>query len=99
MRAALADGSPVFVGGYVDSAYEAWRVGQRALGIPNEADPNGGGHATVVVESFDNDDGSSDFSDLTSWGAGFGGDGGHVRVSQWWLASMWDAFVVTARVA
>lgn len=92
----LDAGIPLARGSFVDSAYENYRYGD-IVGVPNEADPNGGGHATVITGYYVNPDGSVDFDDKTSWGDAFGGDHGHVRISQGCFLSSWDVYPMSIR--
>ncbi|MHB2027595.1 MAG: hypothetical protein ACYCPT_02105 [Acidimicrobiales bacterium] len=84
----------VQVGGPVGPAYMGYTLGQPAIG----PEPNGAGHATTLTGYYAMPDGSIEFDDKTSWGDGFGGDHGHVRVTSAWVRSMWDGLAWACRM-
>jgi hypothetical protein len=98
VRQLLAQGVPLLVGGFVDSAFESYALGQPAVDAPNQSDPSGGGHAMVIVGYRTQPDGSTWFEVLSSWGAGFG-DAGHAWVTEAWVLALWDCYAWTVREA
>lgn len=96
VAAAIAAGFPVYVGFFVDSLFEDLQPGQVAQ-APNEADPNGGGHAVYLSAFTTNADGSRTFTLTNSWGTGWC-DQGRCLVSEAWLAAAWELWVVDVKV-
>ena len=92
--AAIASGFPVFVGFFVDSAFEQLSPGQVAP-APNENDPNGGGHA-VYLSAFKRVNGKRLFTLTNSWGNWC--DNGQCLVGDEWLAKVWDLLVMDVGV-
>lgn len=87
--AALEAGLPVWVGFFADSAFESLPAGQIA-GAPHEPDPNGGGHAVVLV-GYQTMGGARVFTIRNSWGTGWG-NAGRGLVSEAWLRAAWAAY-------
>ena len=96
VAAALAAGFPVYVGFFVDSAFEALQPGQVA-GAPDQNDPNGGGHAVILTGFSTAADGTRTFTLRNSWGAGWC-NGGTCLVGQAWLDAAWEFWVLDVTV-
>lgn len=90
LAASLEAGHPVVMGFFADSAFMA-SDGTSIMGIPNENDPNGGGHAVYLVAYKTNPDGSRVFTLTNSWGLSWG-NAGRVQVSETFLRAAWDFY-------
>jgi hypothetical protein len=87
---ALDKGIPVWVGTFVDTAFE--RLGPNDVAQPpNTDDANGGGHALYLSGYRTASDGTLEFRVENSWGTGWA-DGGAVWASQAWLLACWTLF-------
>jgi hypothetical protein len=85
---ALDKGIPVWLGTFVDTAFE--QLGASDIAAPADtSDPNGGGHALYLSGYRTAADGSYEFRVENSWGTGWA-DGGAVWASQAWLLACWD---------
>jgi hypothetical protein len=93
--AALVAGFPLYVGFYVDSAFENMGPSDVA-GAPNESDPNGGGHATYLCGYRTSASGAREFRLQNSWGDWC--DGGSCWVSVAWLRAAWEMWVCDVTV-
>ncbi len=96
LAAALAAGFPIYVGFFVDSAFEALQPGQVAP-APNADDPNGGGHAVFLTGYTTAADGTRTFTLRNSWGSGWC-NGGTCLVGQAWLDAAWEFWVIDVTV-
>jgi hypothetical protein len=85
----LDAGVPVQVGFYVDMAFERLQPGQVAE-VPDQNDPQGGGHAVYLYRYRTAADGTYEFRLRNSWGAWC--DGGDCWVSSAWLMAAWELF-------
>jgi hypothetical protein len=84
---ALDAGIPVWLGCFVDSAFE--NLGAKDIAQPpNESDPYGGGHAMYISGYRTNAKGEFEFRVENSWGTGWA-DGGAVWASSAWLKACW----------
>lgn len=88
---ALDSGIPIWLGFFCDTAFENLTPSDVAQ-PPNEADPNGGGHAVVLAGYRTAADGSYEFHLVNSWGAGWC-DNGTCWVSTAWLLKCWMLFL------
>lgn len=88
---AIAQGYPVGVGIFVDSAFENYAPGAVPIGAPNVNDPNGGGHWIVLTSYVTNAVGRRVFRGPNSWGPGWG-DSGHFVASEEWVRAAWDLY-------
>lgn len=90
----ISSGVPVRVDSFVDMEFEEWTSKKAPIGVPNYADPEGGGHALYVV-AFAGDI----LVVRNSWGRGWG-LGGNILVSPAWVnqcdAFAWDVQKVAA---
>lgn len=96
VAAAIDAGIPVWLGTFVDTAFEdlaADAVAQPA----NQADPNGGGHALYISGYRTAADGSLEFRVENSWGDGWC-DGGACWASTAWLLACWELFPCPVKV-
>lgn len=82
---ALASGSAVIVGVFVDTAFEDWTPSQGPIGAPKDPnDPNGGGHA-LAVDGYDTRaDGSRILTVANSWATDWG-DAGRFTAAPAWI--------------
>lgn len=89
LAAAIVAKIPLGTAEFVDTAFEQLQAGQVA-GAPNQSDPNGGGHATLLTGYRPNPSGvGRQFKLRNSWGASWC-DEGYVWVSPAWLAAVWE---------
>jgi hypothetical protein len=88
VAACISAGIPVWLGCFVDSAFEALTAGQVAQ-PPNASDPNGGGHAMYISGYRTAADGSLEFRVENSWGSNWC-DGGGCWASTAWLLACWE---------
>lgn len=93
---ALDNGLPIWLGFFVDSAFESAQA-DTVVGPPNESDPNGGGHAVYLSGYRTAADGSYEFRLENSWGPGWA-DGGAVWVGTPWLKACWMLWPMAIRV-
>lgn len=96
IAAALMSGFPIYVGFYVDSAFENLTPEQVATS-PNEADPNGGGHAVYLSGYRTNAAGKREFRLTNSWGQSWC-DNGQCWVSEEWVHDTWEMWVTDVSV-
>ena len=96
IAAALAAGIPVAIAAFVDTAFENLQPGHVA-GAPNQADPQGGGHAIYLSGYQTQPDGSRAFILTNSWGVGWC-NAGRCLVGPAWLAAAWEAWPVSVVV-
>jgi hypothetical protein len=94
---ALDAGIPIWLGFFVDSAFEALRPGEVAQ-PPNESDPNGGGHAVYLSGYRTAAGGSFEFRLENSWGSGWC-ESGACWVSTAWLLKCWMLWPMAVKVA
>jgi hypothetical protein len=87
-------GVPVQVGFFCDSAFENLTAGQVAT-VPNQSDPNGGGHACYLYGYRTASDGSFEFLLRNSWGNWC--QNGDCWVSTAWLLAAWELFPVAVK--
>ena len=84
---ALDANVPIWVGFFVDSAFE--NLGANDIGrAPIAGDPNGGGHAVYLSGYRTSATGAFEFRLENSWGTGWA-DGGAVWCSTAWLLATW----------
>lgn len=88
VAACLDAGVPVWVGFYVDSAFENLGPNDVAA-APNMNDPSGGGHAVYLSGYRTNAAGKFEYRMENSWGSGWA-DGGACWVSTAWLLVCWN---------
>lgn len=93
--ASISAGFPLYVGFYVDSAFESLGPSDIAQ-PPNEHDPNGGGHAVILAGYRTNTEGQREFLLVNSWGSWC--DDGCCWVSEAWLAATWEMWVLDVAV-
>lgn len=75
VKLALAAGFAVRIDSFVDTAFENWSAGDAPFGVPNESDPNGGGHALYILGY------TPDYYIVrNSWGQSWGNQG-NIQVS------------------
>lgn len=90
VAASLDAGIPVWIGFFVDSAFE--NLGPNDIAQPpNTSDPNGGGHAVYLSGYRTNSAGQIEVRLQNSWGPNWA-DNGAVWCSTAWLLAVWDAF-------
>ena len=83
----LDAGVPIWLGFFVDSAFE--QAGpSTVIGAPNQSDPSGGGHAVYLSAYRTAADGSYEFLLQNSWGSSWA-DSGAVWCSTAWLLATW----------
>ena len=92
---ALDSGVPIWVGFFADSAFDGAQA-DTVLGPPNEADPDGGGHATYLSAYRTAADGSYEFLLQNSWGSNWA-DNGAVWVSSAWLQKVWMLWLMAVQ--
>lgn len=90
IAAALMSGIPVLVAFYVDSKFEQMGPNDVA-GVPDESDPNGGGHAVYLSGYRTNAAGAREFRLTNSWGSAWC-DVGRCWVSEAFINAMWEAW-------
>lgn len=95
--ATIAAGFAVWLGFFADSAFESLKPGEIAS-LPNESDPNGGGHAVYLVGFDTRADGSLVYTLRNSWSSGWC-SGGMCLVGEQWLEAVWDAYVLDVSIA
>jgi hypothetical protein len=95
--ASIVSGFPVYVGAFVDTAFENLAVGQIA-GAPDQSDPNGGGHAIFLDGYFTQPDGSRVWRLVNSWGPDWC-DGGTCLVGQAWVSACFETWVVDVNIS
>ena len=84
---ALDAGIPIWLGFFVDSAFE--NLGPNDIAqAPNQSDPNGGGHAVYLSGYRTAADGTFEWRVENSWSAGWC-DGGACWASDAWLRACW----------
>ena len=84
---ALDAGIPVWLGVFVDTAFE--RLGPTDIAQPgDQSDPNGGGHA-LYISGYRTESGILQFRVENSWGSSWA-DNGAVWASEAWLLSCWN---------
>lgn len=93
---AISSGYPIYVGFYVDSAFENLGANDVAQ-PPNQSDPNGGGHAVFLAAYRTNAAGKREFLLVNSWGTDWA-DNGTVWVSEAWLAATWELWIMDVLV-
>lgn len=93
---ALDAGIPIWVGFFVDSAFEALGPNDVAQ-APNTSDTSGGGHAVYLSGYRTAADGTYEFRLENSWGPGWC-DGGACWVSEAWLKACWMLWPMTVKV-
>jgi hypothetical protein len=86
---------PVQVGFFCDSTFENLKPTDVA-GVPNQSDPNGGGHAVYLYGYRTNAAGKFEFRLRNSWGNWC--DGGDCWVSEEWLLAAWELFPCADRM-
>lgn len=95
--AALTAGFPLYCGFFCDTAFmnlQAFQIAQ----VPNQQDPNGGGHAVSIVDFRPSKTvpGTYEFLLRNSWGNWAGGNSagdGMVWVSQAFFLAMWECWI------
>lgn len=87
--AALESGLPIWVGFFCDSDFENLQPGQIA-GVPDESDPQGGGHA-VYLSGYTKTATGRVWTLTNSWGTGWCNQG-RCLVSDAWLAKTWALY-------
>lgn len=99
VAASIDAGIPVWLGTFVDTAFENLTASQVAQPA-NQNDPNGGGHALVIVGYRTAADGSLEFKVQNSWGTGWC-DGGFCWASSAWVLATWELwpFAVAQKAA
>ena len=96
VAACIDASSPVWLGTFVDTAFEELRADEIA-GVPDTTDPNGGGHALYISGYRTNAAGELEFRVENSWGSGWC-DNGACWASTAWLTACWNLwpFAVTS---
>ena len=93
--ASLDAGIPLYVGGYVDTAYE--NLGPSDIAQPPDMnDKNGGGHAQYMVAYRKNAAGELEFLVVGSWGKDWALNG-TVWASAAWVAALWTIIPMTVK--
>ena len=83
----LDGGIPIWLGFFVDSAFQS--LGPSSIAQPPDtSDPSGGGHAVYLSGYRTASSGQYEFLLQNSWGSGWAG-GGAVWCSQAWLLACW----------
>jgi hypothetical protein len=94
---ALDAAIPIWVGFFVDSAFES--LGPTGVAQPpNQSDPNGGGHAVYLSAYRTASDNSFEFLLQNSWGPNWANSGA-VWVSSAWLKATWTLWPMIVRVS
>ena len=88
VAACIDTGIPVWLGTFVDSAFENLGASDVAQ-APDESDPKGGGHAMYISGYRTAADGSFEFHVENSWGSGWAANGS-VWASSAWLKACWN---------
>lgn len=83
----LDGGVPIWLGTFVDTAFEDLGANDIAQ-PPNVNDPDGGGHAMYISGYRTAPDGTYEFRVENSWGTGWA-DNGAVWASQAWIIACW----------
>jgi C1A family cysteine protease len=96
VAAALSAGYTVYTCFFCDSAFEQLQPGQIAQ-VPDQNDPNGGGHAVYLSGYTTNADGSRTFILSNSWGNGWC-DNGRCLVSEAWLKAVFELYVMNVTI-
>jgi hypothetical protein len=96
IASAISSGFAIYTGFFVDTAFENLTPTQVA-GAPNEADPQGGGHAVYLSGYRTNAMGAREFRLTNSWGAGWC-DHGCCYVSEQWAQRAWEMWVIDVKV-
>lgn len=82
---------PVQVGFFCDTAFENLTPGQVA-GVPDQNDPNGGGHAVYLYGYRTNAQGKLEFRLRNSWGASWCDNGDCWVSEEWMVQGAWELF-------
>lgn len=94
--ASLDAAIPLYVGGFVDAAYE--NLGPTDVAQPpNQNDPSGGGHAQYLVAYRMNAAGEPEFLVVNSWGKDWALNG-TVWASAAWVSALWTIIPMTVKV-
>jgi hypothetical protein len=93
---ALDAGLPIWLGFFVDSAFEA-ATASTIVGAPNQSDPSGGGHAVYLSAYRTATDGTFEFLLQNSWGDGWAMSGA-VWCAQAWLLETWMLWPMAVKV-
>lgn len=94
---ALAAGYAVTVASFVDSAFENMHADSAPFDLPNQSDPNGGGHYIFLV-GFKHEDGKLLFRLQNSWTTHWA-DGGRCWVTENFVNQCSDRYALSARKA
>lgn len=95
--AALAAGYAVTVASFVDTAFEDLTANSAPYDVPDESDPNGGGHY-LMVAGFKKVGAARLFLIQNSWGTEWG-DGGRCWVTEAFIKQCSDIFALSVRKA
>ena len=96
-RAAIFAGFPVWVSAFCDTREFNWTAGANPLSIPDQNDPNGGGHATLLI-GWEKVNGIFCPIKRGSWGAGYGVNG-DCLVAPVWIGAAWNLWPVVVEAA
>jgi hypothetical protein len=96
MAAAIVAGYPIYAGFFVDSAFENLGPSDVAQ-VPNQSDPNGGGHAVFLAGYRTNAAGAREWLLVNSWGTGWA-NSGTVWCSEAWREAAWELWVMDVQV-